>query len=124
MDPPKAKPPKPKHQRIIDLLRAEDLTVRQTAERLGISLSTIQYACSKYNVKYVSANDRNRIPQLMDRDWLYQKVTVEGLTYQEVGDLVSCSRQYVQQRVAIFDIPRAGDAGPADPDKLAGRSAM
>ena len=120
----KTKTPKPKHQMIIDLLTAEDLTVRQAAERLGVSLSSIQYACRKYNLKYLCAHDQNRIPQLMDRDWLYQKVTVEGLTYQEIGDLLGCSRQYVQQRVAIFEIPRAGDDGPADVDKLAGRPAM
>ncbi len=95
----------PKHQRIIDLLTAEDLTVRQAAERLGMSTSSVYYACNKYKLKYRNAPSRNRIPELVDREWLYQKVAVEGLNYKEIGDLMGCSRQYVHQKVNEFGMP-------------------
>ena len=121
---PRAEDIRPKHQRIIDLLTAEDLTIRQAAERLGVSISSVNYACSKYKLKYLNAHNLNRIPELMDREWLYQKVTVEGLSYQEVADLLGCSRQYVHQRVDAFGIPRAGEAGPVDSTKLAGRPSL
>ena len=114
----------PKHKRIIDLLTAEDLTINQAVERLGVPRGIVCYACQKYKLKYVNAHNLNRIPELMDREWLYQKVTVEGLSYQEVADLLGCSRQYVHQRVDAFGIPRAGEASPVDPTKLAGRPAL
>ena len=114
----------PKHKRIIDLLTAEDLTTRQAAERLGVSASSVWYACRKYRLKHLCAHDLNRIPELSDPKWLGQKVTVEGLTYPEVADLVDCSRQRVHQKVTEFGILRAGEAGPADPTKLAGRPSL
>ncbi len=114
----------PKHKRIIDLLTAEDLTIRQAAERLGVSVSSVHYAARKYNLKFLRAHNLNRIPELADPKWLYQKVTVEGLTYQEIADLLGCSRQYVHQKVNEFGILRAGEAGPADPTKLAGRPSL
>ena len=108
----------PTHKRVIDLLTAEDLTIPQATQRLGLSRSIVAYACQKYKLKYVNAHrNRIRIPELMDREWLYQKVTVEGLSCPEVADLLGCSRQYVHQRVVLMGIRR--DA-PAAPTKLAG----
>jgi len=103
------------------LLSSEDLTIRGAAERLGVSVSSVHYACRKYDLKFVRAHSLNRIPELADQDWLYEKVTIEGLTYQEIADLLGCSRQYVHQKVNEFGILRAGEAGPADPSRLAGR---
>lgn len=110
-----------KHKRIVDLLSAEELTIREAAERLGVSISSVHYACRKYNLKFVRAHSKHRIPELADPDWLRQKVTVEGLTYQEIADLLGCSRQYVHQKVNEYSVPRAGETEPADPTRLAGR---
>jgi len=109
----------PKHKRVIDLLTAEDLTIDQAVERLGVRRSIVTYACRKYKLKYVHAKV-SRIPELMDREWLYQKVVVEGLSCPEVADLLGCSRQYVHQRVVLMGILQAGKAGPAAPTTLAG----
>ena len=114
----------PKHKRIVDLLTSEELTIREAAERLGVSISSVHYACRKYSLRFVRAHSKNRIPELADRNWLYQKVTVEGLTYQEIANLLGCSRQYVHQKVNEYDIPRAGERTPADPTKLAGRPSL
>ena len=122
MAPTKSK--SPKHQRIIDLLTAEDLTIRQAAERLGVSISSVHYASRKYKLKFLRAHNLNRIRELADPAWLARKVTVEGLTYQEIADLLDCSRQYVHQKVTEFGILRAGEDGPADPTKLAGRPSL
>jgi len=111
----------PKHKQIIDLLSGEELTIREAAERLGVSVSSVHYACRKYDLNFVRAHSLHRIPELADEAWLHEKVTIEGLTYQEIADLLGCSRQYVHQKVNEFGILRAGEAGPADPTKLAGR---
>jgi len=114
----------PKHKRIIDLLSSEDLTIREAAERLDVSVSSVHYTCRKYGLKFVRAHSRSRIPELADKNWLKQKVTVEGLTYQEIADLLGCSRQYVHQKVTAYGIRRAGEVGPADPTRLAGRPTL
>lgn len=113
-----------KHKRIVDLLSAEKLTIREASERLGISISSVHYACRKYGLKFVRAHSKHRIPELADRKWLYRKVAVEGLTYQEIADLLGCSRQYVHQKVNEYGVPRAGEVVPADPAKLAGRPTL
>jgi len=114
----------PKHKEIIDLLSSEQVTLREAAERLGVSISSVSYACRKYGLKAVRARGRNRFPKLADRNWLHQKVTVEGLTYQELADLLGCSRQYVHQKVEEHGIRRAGETGPVDPTRLAGRPSL
>ena len=110
-----------RHRRVIDLLSSEDLTLREASERLGISVSSVSYACRKYNLKYVRAHSRRRYPKLADRNWLHRKVAIEGLTYQELANLLGCSRQYVHQKVEEYGIRRAGETGPVDPTRLAGR---
>ena len=114
----------PKHKRIVDLLSSEDLTIREAAEKLGISISSVHYACRKYKLKFVRAHSKNRIPELADRRWLHRKVAIEGLTYQEIADLLGCSRQYVHQKAIEYKIPRAGELVPADLTKLAGRPTL
>ena len=113
-----------RHRRVIDLLSSEELTLREASERLGISVSSVSYACRKYHLKYIRAHSRKRFPKLEDRNWLYHKVAVEGLTYQELADLLGCSRQYVHQKVEEYGIRRAGEAGPVDLTKLAGRPTL
>ncbi|MDY6913809.1 MAG: helix-turn-helix domain-containing protein [Planctomycetota bacterium] len=49
---------------------------------------------------------RRKIPELADPEWLRQKLIVEGLTYQRIGDLVGCSRQRVHQRAQQFGLHR------------------
>ncbi len=50
------------------------------------------------------APPRPRIAELADREWLRQKLTVEGLTYQRIADLVGCSRQGVHKRAQQFGL--------------------
>ena len=113
-----------KHKKIVDLLSSEELTIREAAERLGVSVSSVHYAARKYDLKFVRAHSKNRIPELADKRWLKQKVTIEGLTYQEIADLLGCSRQYVHQKVNEYGVPRAGEVEPADPTRLAGRPTL
>ena len=114
----------PKHKKIVDLLSSEELTIREAAERLGVSISSVHYVCRKHDLRFVRAHSKNRIPELADRRWLHRKVAIEGLTYQEIADLLGCSRQYVHQKVIEYKIPRAGELVPADLTKLAGRPTL
>jgi len=114
----------PKHRKIIELMSSEDLTFIEASERLGVSVGSIKYACQKYGLKFVRKPSKTRFPKLRDRNWLYRKVVTEGLTYQEVANLLGCSRQYIDQKVKEYDIPCPGQAGPVDPTRLAGRPTL
>ena len=107
------------HRKIIDLLSSEDLTRREVSERLGVSVGVVSYACQKYGLKFVREPSKSRFPKLRDRNWLYRKVAIEGLTPLELADLLGCSQQYVRQKVEEYGIWRAGESGPVDPTKLA-----
>ena len=43
-------------------------------------------------------------PKIADRQWLYEKRVVEGLTYQQIADIVGCSRQRVHQRAVRYGL--------------------
>ena len=92
-----------RHKRILNALKNEDLTVDETATKLNVTPSKVRYVCNLYGFRprkgYLPS-----IPELADAEWLRRRIVVERRTFQQVADMVGCSRQRVHQRLLQFGI--------------------
>lgn len=61
---------KPHHQLILDALTAEDLTVKETAAKVGMGEGVVRYVCSRYHIKarrgYGAPEDRLRYKRILN----------------------------------------------------------
>ena len=89
----------------------EGKTFTQIGEELDVTPSTISYYAKKYGIQATTSQSYEGT-EVDDPDWLREKYHDEGLSMQEVGDLVGCSDGTVMRYMRKHDIePRAARQG-------------
>ena len=115
--------PKDRHKAIVQAVKEDNLTAKETASRFGLTLAGIYYICRKHNIKPRKRRKDylpSKYPEIADKEWLRTKFVDEYLTYQSIADLVGCSRQRVHQRVLEFGLtrPKISRAKPKKPKRV------
>jgi len=89
----------------------EKLSTAEIAKEVGCSAALVLKRMKMMNIKTRSLSEANRVkpvryPQLLDRDWLYQKYWKEGLAAYEIAKELGCVPSVVLDRLVQLDIPR------------------
>ena len=115
--------PKDRHKAIVEAVKQDNLTAKETASRFGLTLAGIYYICRKHDIKPRKRRKDylpSKYPEIANKEWLKTKFVDEYLTYQSIADLVGCSRQRVHQRVLEFGLtrPKISRAKPKKPKRV------